>query len=103
MNEPLKQFMKLMDLSIISTIDRYRRTGESKSSMLINIKDLGVKRMTSQVRMAVEQYGKSIKVPLTYSDTTRAFHFELDLDTVAMSLQQAKHHVAAIQSRKEAA
>ena len=103
MNQALRQFQKLADLSITSSIDWYRQTGNTTRKMTIGVRDLGVERVTSKLRSSVEQYCKSIKVDVVYSEPARAFNIDIDLDKVVMTSEQATAHVAVMKSRKEAA
>lgn len=103
MSKGLDNFRRLMDLSIEGAIDCYRRTGVPKRAMVIHVRDLDVQRVTLKLRSTVLQYGKAIKVKLTYSSLDRAFHFTLDLDEVVMTATQATKYTELMQARKEAA
>jgi len=78
------------------SINLCSKTGQVERKFRLGADSLCFKRVTDQLRNAVKRYCGMRKVLVEYSPITREFMVTINLDTVAMTLDQSQRYVAAM-------
>jgi len=95
MSPALKKFDEQFQMAIDTLIAGHVTTGYMNRKMRIDVEEVGVVRITLKLRQDVARYGRRMNIPIEFDRNTRSFYFNLELNKVLMTANQAQAFEAA--------
>lgn len=81
-------YVQALDSLITSSIELYKKNGQTIFNRLIQVPEGD--RVTSDLIARVKHWGGVMGVEINYRERTRAFHMNIDVHAVRLTLAQAQ-------------
>jgi hypothetical protein len=89
-----------MQSTILPSIGLYRTQGWKKFSYRVSREDAGIGRIREELVEKVVAYGKKVGMIIFYDNLHHSFHFDYDLFSVTLTVDEAKAFNVAFEERR---